>query len=686
MGQHYKDNILESDAQAIVNPVNTKGVMGAGLAKQFKAAYPKMFESYKGACKDEQLQIGQVHTYEENGKRIINLPTKEHWKDPSEMYYIEKGLDALVKYAKEEKLESLDVPPLGTGLGGLKESDVYPVMDKKLQQIANTGTRVVFYDSQGARELTNQMPPDRHCDPRLEQLQELSDTQLEQFHQATRAYLDVRDAYNTPQLDSDVVLDHALSGQVLEKRRGERDDIDKQAAVNEASDKAHSVMHMKNYKHNVFPELKTEQERINAQTQFNGDANISNVDREPYQLNSALLELAKDEKLPLLSVENADKLYDNWIEESPKLKSMMVRVHTPNGAWVSSGVDELAEEYDTSREVWAKRTPENKQRAIQALWMEKSIQELGEWDNVEYVANLRNNENDRLEDIVRTYSDNLVQYHEQLDFKSFDKAIEKPVVDKSEPTVISENSHHIMTTGHRPDKMVGKNKGWGYLETTEAKQMEEDMAYFIHDRMEQYGHVTVHSGMSQGADTVFANAALRVRNENPGKVALHCDIPFEGQESKWTKKVQERYQTIRNQADSETVYGSSYANKWYAARNRGMVDASNECTAVYNGIDTSGGTRMTVDMIVENEKPVTYFGGYMLRDKTISLEVAENTYAPTDASREHMRQLRVESVKPLVEQVTEKNQAALLYKNLQQQHGSSARKTNPQLDVGGIEL
>lgn len=124
-----KGNLLESKAEAIINTVNTVGVMGKGIALQFKQAFTKdYFNDYKKACKNKELQIGKVHIYNrntfENPHFIINFPTKKHWKGKSKIEDIEAGLKDLVKILKELKIKSVAMPPLGCGNGGLDWSDV----------------------------------------------------------------------------------------------------------------------------------------------------------------------------------------------------------------------------------------------------------------------------------------------------------------------------------------------------------------------------------------------------------------------------------------------------------------------------------------------------------------------------------------------------------------------------------
>lgn len=117
-------DILESEAKALINTVNTVGVMGKGIALQFKNAFPLNFKVYQKACKDNTFDIGSILVTKEstiNGEKIIiNFPTKKDWRKPSEYEYIEKGLKELRKYILDNQIESIAIPPLGAGNGGLE--------------------------------------------------------------------------------------------------------------------------------------------------------------------------------------------------------------------------------------------------------------------------------------------------------------------------------------------------------------------------------------------------------------------------------------------------------------------------------------------------------------------------------------------------------------------------------------
>ncbi len=141
MIQYITGNILDSNAQALVNTVNTMGVMGKGIALQFKKAYPNNFKAYEKACKNGELQVGKMFvTLDSNTisgeKIIINFPTKTNWRKPSEYKYIQDGLDSLVEVINKKGIKSIAIPPLGAGNGGLKWEKVKKIVEQKLEHLS----------------------------------------------------------------------------------------------------------------------------------------------------------------------------------------------------------------------------------------------------------------------------------------------------------------------------------------------------------------------------------------------------------------------------------------------------------------------------------------------------------------------------------------------------------------------
>lgn len=125
-------DIFNSKCQTIVNAVNCVGVMGKGLALQFKNKYPEMFEEYQKICANKSFYPGCLHLYNATDHKIINFPTKNDWRNPSEYQYIEAGLETFKTIYKSWGITSIAIPPLGCGLGGLEQEKVLKLIEKKL--------------------------------------------------------------------------------------------------------------------------------------------------------------------------------------------------------------------------------------------------------------------------------------------------------------------------------------------------------------------------------------------------------------------------------------------------------------------------------------------------------------------------------------------------------------------------
>lgn len=136
MIEYKTGDILAEDVEALVNTVNCVGIMGRGIALQFKNAFPENFESYAAACRQEAVQPGTMLVFETgrltNPRYIINFPTKRHWRGKSRMEDIEAGLAALAAEIRARKIQSIAIPPLGSGLGGLDWHQVRPRIEKML--------------------------------------------------------------------------------------------------------------------------------------------------------------------------------------------------------------------------------------------------------------------------------------------------------------------------------------------------------------------------------------------------------------------------------------------------------------------------------------------------------------------------------------------------------------------------
>ena len=132
---YIRGDIFDSHMQTLVNPVNTVGVMGAGLAKEFAKRYPTMFCYYRDLCDTQELSIGWPWIYKEFNSSILLFPTKRHWKDPSKLEYIDSGLRGFVLMYKEMNIASVAFPKLGCGLGVLWWPSVEKLFEKHLAEI-----------------------------------------------------------------------------------------------------------------------------------------------------------------------------------------------------------------------------------------------------------------------------------------------------------------------------------------------------------------------------------------------------------------------------------------------------------------------------------------------------------------------------------------------------------------------
>lgn len=152
MIEYVSGNILHADVEALVNTVNCVGVMGRGIALQFKNAFPENFRAYVKACEREELQPGRMFIFETgnlgNPKYIVNFPTKRHWRGKSRMEDVESGLLDLVDVIRRYDIRSIAVPPLGSGLGGLDWKDVKPRVASALEALPDVA--VLVYEPSGA--------------------------------------------------------------------------------------------------------------------------------------------------------------------------------------------------------------------------------------------------------------------------------------------------------------------------------------------------------------------------------------------------------------------------------------------------------------------------------------------------------------------------------------------------------
>lgn len=140
------DLLKQDDVDAIVNTVNCVGIMGKGIALQFKNKWPENFTRYAAACKGGEVRPGRMFVYDAGGlvrpHYIINFPTKEHWRGASKLEFIRDGLDDLVALVRRLKIRSIAIPPLGCGNGGLNWSDVRPMIEAAFEPLADVDVRL----------------------------------------------------------------------------------------------------------------------------------------------------------------------------------------------------------------------------------------------------------------------------------------------------------------------------------------------------------------------------------------------------------------------------------------------------------------------------------------------------------------------------------------------------------------
>jgi O-acetyl-ADP-ribose deacetylase (regulator of RNase III) len=152
MIERVEGNLLEADAEALVNTVNTVGVAGKGIALQFRQAFPENFRIYQAAARRGEIHPGEVFVFPTgrltNPRYIINFPTKRHWRGRSRMDDIEQGLISLVKAIREYDISTVAVPPLGSGNGGLNWGDVKPRIERALAEIPDV--RVLLFEPTGS--------------------------------------------------------------------------------------------------------------------------------------------------------------------------------------------------------------------------------------------------------------------------------------------------------------------------------------------------------------------------------------------------------------------------------------------------------------------------------------------------------------------------------------------------------
>jgi len=149
-----KGNIFNTEAHVVVNTVNCVGVMGKGIALVYKLRYPKMFDIYQEHCKARRIEIGTLWLYkgEPDAPWVLNFPTKFHWKYPSKIEYVEKGLQKFIDTYKLQGIRSIAFPLLGVHNGGLDKNEVYHLMINYLSN-CEIPIEIFEYDPSAADDL-----------------------------------------------------------------------------------------------------------------------------------------------------------------------------------------------------------------------------------------------------------------------------------------------------------------------------------------------------------------------------------------------------------------------------------------------------------------------------------------------------------------------------------------------------
>ncbi|MBI1349404.1 Appr-1-p processing protein [bacterium] len=186
MIKRERGNLLEAEAEALVNTVNCVGVMGKGIALQFKQAFPDNFRAYEKACRAKEIVPGKVFVFETgqlaNPRFIINFPTKRHWRGNSRIEDIATGLDALIQEIDRLGISSIAVPPLGCGNGGLAWSEVRPLIENAFARVSKV--QVLLFAPTGTPDATSM--PIRTTPPKMTSARALFIKLMDQYQ--TMAY------------------------------------------------------------------------------------------------------------------------------------------------------------------------------------------------------------------------------------------------------------------------------------------------------------------------------------------------------------------------------------------------------------------------------------------------------------------------------------------------------------------
>ena len=155
--KEFQGNIFESSCQTLVNTVNCVGVMGRGIALEFKNRFPEMYDEYARYCTDKRIHPGVLHLWKKSEPWILNFPTKNHWKYPSKLEYIEQGMAKFSATYVMKGITSIAFPELGTSLGGLQWSTVKEVMYRHLEPLPNLEVEIYHFDPTAEDSLFNRL-------------------------------------------------------------------------------------------------------------------------------------------------------------------------------------------------------------------------------------------------------------------------------------------------------------------------------------------------------------------------------------------------------------------------------------------------------------------------------------------------------------------------------------------------
>lgn len=148
-----KGNIFTNQCDMIVNTVNCQGVMGAGIAKEFKIRYPEMFIAYEASCAAGQVEIGSFQTYDAEPWQILNFPTKNKWRYPSKIEYLERGLQRFLDTYETLNIASIAFPLLGASKGGITQETSFKIMESYLSKCDGLDVEIWEYDSSCSDDL-----------------------------------------------------------------------------------------------------------------------------------------------------------------------------------------------------------------------------------------------------------------------------------------------------------------------------------------------------------------------------------------------------------------------------------------------------------------------------------------------------------------------------------------------------